>query len=102
MMGDLVNESEKGVQILRNMADEALLHLLKMRRSRSRMGGLPGLADLVGPYLRGGQALERCFPKTLAYFRLVRTAVVRVTHGTINNESGVLRLAGIYLNSQIR
>lgn len=71
--GRPVDPGEQTLKIMRNMADEALLHLLKMRRSRSRSGGLPRLGRLVGPYLTAGgeakQQLERAFPKALAYFR---------------------------------
>lgn len=65
--GRAVEEDEQGLKVLREMADEALLYLLKMRHSRSRPG-LNQLSSLVGPYLRGA-GLEKCFPLATAYFR---------------------------------
>merc|ERR1719221_884979 len=67
--GRSVDSSENGIKIVRDMADEALLHLLKMRRSKTRRGGLPRIPKLVRPYLVGGEHLEVCFPKSLTYFR---------------------------------
>jgi len=67
--GRPVQQGERGLRIMRDMVDEALLFTLKMRRSRRRFGGLPGLASLVAPYLRGRENLEAYFPKALTYFR---------------------------------
>eukprot|EP00927_Polykrikos_kofoidii_P024222 TRINITY_DN22071_c0_g1_i1.p1 TRINITY_DN22071_c0_g1~~TRINITY_DN22071_c0_g1_i1.p1 ORF type:complete len:1192 (-),score=144.39 TRINITY_DN22071_c0_g1_i1:88-3636(-) len=67
--GRPVDGHERGVKIIRDLADDALLHLLKMRRSRARLGGLRGLAELVGPTIAEEGATGGCFPKSSDYFR---------------------------------
>eukprot|EP00933_Yihiella_yeosuensis_P038629 TRINITY_DN32565_c0_g1_i1.p1 TRINITY_DN32565_c0_g1~~TRINITY_DN32565_c0_g1_i1.p1 ORF type:complete len:449 (+),score=82.67 TRINITY_DN32565_c0_g1_i1:42-1349(+) len=66
--GRPVSENEKALKMMRGLADEALLYLLRMRRSRKRSGGIPKLADLAGAYLYEHNNLQQYFPKSLTYF----------------------------------
>jgi len=61
-----IGAGEETTKLLRKMADEALLLLLKMRKSSGR----PGLAltQLVTPALMS-RAGDGCFPRTLEYVR---------------------------------
>eukprot|EP00928_Gymnodinium_smaydae_P013600 TRINITY_DN14951_c1_g5_i1.p1 TRINITY_DN14951_c1_g5~~TRINITY_DN14951_c1_g5_i1.p1 ORF type:complete len:1291 (+),score=193.15 TRINITY_DN14951_c1_g5_i1:68-3874(+) len=64
-----VAAGEEALKLVQRMADEALLYLLKMRRSRTRPG-LPGLENLVRPAFAGGGSGggPALFPRAREYF----------------------------------